>query len=90
MADAIFPRRFTQFFPITPNVAQPIVGPTQSDGRPLNYCGGIVTDNTGTIVAIGRAGGAPVTLLLLEGVVYEYSLSFVISTSAPMNLIGLY
>lgn len=90
MPDPLYSQYSRQGFDIIPSDTHPVQGPTQSDGRPLPYCRRILCKVSGNVTArfADDHANASVTFPVLAGVNYDYSLSYVYTTTTA-TLLGL-
>ncbi len=90
MPDPLYSTRYTQSFVIIPSNTTPILGPTQANGQPLPYCGGIIALTSGNVTAKFKEdhNNPPVTFPVVAGEWYPYSLSYVY-TATTATLLGL-
>ena len=80
-------RPATQFFALTAS-PKAIEGPTQADGRPIGYCNGFICDADGTVTVTGKDDNNPVTIQVLKGYPYNFSIKLITAISGPSNVIG--
>jgi hypothetical protein len=90
MTDFSNPLFGNTLFVLTVSATAGVGGPKQSDGKPLGYCLGFVSNVSGTITAISRGDttATPVTIPVNAGQVYPFALKQVLATSVAMILVG--
>jgi len=79
----------TQFFALTAS-PKPIAGPAQADGRPIGYCNGFICDADGTVAIVGKDSPdvTPITIPVLKGFPYQFSIKLITAITGPSNVTG--